>query len=80
MAALWSPRSANAPADERERTIAARAGHLSGMVLGAGIIASLGAYLVGFGGHVLFHSVVASLVAGHMSEYLIQIYLFRNAV
>jgi hypothetical protein len=80
MIALLAPKDANAPTDERERRIFERASHGSGYVFGAGVIVSLGLYLVRYDGNLLFYGVFASLMLGQLSEYLAQIVLYRSTL
>ncbi len=76
--ALFSPKDANAPLDERERLIHQRAGHWSGLVIGAGVIFSLALYLFTYNGHLLFYAVFASLIVSTIVEYACQIVLYRT--
>ena len=80
VAALLAPKEANAQLDERERAIADRAGHLSGYVLGVGVLLSLGVYLFAYSGPLLFYGVFASLMLSQLAEYLIQIALHRGSL
>jgi hypothetical protein len=75
--ALASPRQASAPTDERDRQLLHRAGHWSGYVLGAGVMLSLGHYLVFGNGNLLFHLTMASLIVSQIAEYGLQIVLDR---
>ncbi len=75
--ALLTPTDASRSLDEREKTIMRRSSDISGYVLGFGVITSLGAYLVGYPGDVLFYSVFASLMIAQLVEYLCQIALYR---
>lgn len=76
--ALVSPGDAQAPADERERLIAVRAGHVSGLILATGVVAALGVYIADREGDLLFHLVVGSLIVSQFTEYLLQILGFRR--
>lgn len=76
--ALFAPKEANTVTDERERRIFERAGHWSGYIFGAGVILSLGLYLVFYDGNLLFYGVFGSLMLSQLAEYLIQIVLYRN--
>lgn len=78
--AVLTPDDANAPLDERENRIFDRAGHFSSYVSGAGIVLSLGLYLVTRSGDVLFYTVFGSLMLGQLAEYLIRIFLYRFVV
>ena len=79
-AAVMAPREANASPDERERQLAMRASHYSGLIFGAGVIVSLGFYLLSYDGHLLFYSVFGSLMISQLAEYGLQIVLYRTAV
>lgn len=78
--AILSPKDANAPADERDKRIIDKAGHLSGYVLGFGVVMSLGTYLVLHNGSLLFYGVFASLMLSQIMEYVIQLLLYRSRV
>lgn len=78
--ALFAPRDAGAPADERDRRIADRAGHLSGVVLAAGIVIAMGMYLLGHPGSHMFHAAFVSLIAAQMTEYVLQIWFYRRGL
>ena len=78
--AAMAPKEANAQPDERDRRIAAYASHRSGYVFGAGVITSLGLYLVSGDGDLLFYCVFASLMLGALAEYVIQIFLYRTSI
>ena len=80
VAALAAPKEANTPLDEREKTITHRAGHLSGYVIGAGVIVSLGLYLFSYDGNLLFYAVFATLMLSQLAEYALQIRLYRSAL
>jgi len=80
VAAVFAPKEANAPLDEREKRIADRAGHLSGYVLGAGVLAALGFYLFSYDGNALFYGVFASLMLSQLAEYALQIFFYRSSV
>lgn len=76
--AVSAPREAMRAADERERAAQGRAAILSGLVLGAGIVCSLGAYVVRPDGNTLFHFVLVSLIVAQIVDYAAQIILFRR--
>lgn len=78
--AVLAPRDANAPLDEREKTIFARAGHFSSYFLGAGVVLSLGIYLFSRNGDVLFYGVFASLMIAQLAEFVIRIFYYRVVV
>lgn len=76
--AARNPKEADTPADERERQVLDRAGHLSGLVLGFGAIAALLNYLVHAQGDLLFHGILISLLVSNIVEYALQIWFFRR--
>ena len=71
---------ANAPADERDRLVIDKAGHWSGYVLGAGVVAGLFNYSFTHDGNLLFHIAFASLMLSQIAEYVMQIVLYRRGV
>lgn len=77
--AIFAPKEADAPLDEREQQIMTRAGNIAGYVLGAGVITSLGIYLFTYDGHLLFYGVFAGLIVSQLAEYLVQILLYRTS-
>lgn len=76
--ALSAPRDAMRAADERERIAQGRAAIVSGFVMGAGIICSLGLYFEHPDGNMLFHFVLVSLIIAQIVDYAAQIILFRR--
>ncbi|MFN3911621.1 hypothetical protein [Hyphomonas sp.] len=76
--ALTSPGEANAPADERETIIAAKAGHRAGYVIVVPALGALWHYAVNLDGNMLFHLVFLSLMLGQIAEYIFQIVLYRR--
>lgn len=76
--ALLSPNDADAVLDERERMIFTRAGHISGLILGAGVITSLGVYQFNPNGDILFYGVFASVMLSQILGYLVRIILYRG--
>lgn len=77
--AVLSPKDAGAPADERDRAIAARAGARSGYVFATGVAVALGHYLLVREGDALFYGVFAAWTLAQLSEYAFQIVLYRRA-
>ncbi len=80
LVAARSPQDADAATDERERQIVDRAAHLSGYVLGAGVIGALGLYLFTGDGNLMFYVVFGSLLLSQLAEYAWQILLHRRGV
>ncbi len=75
-----SPKEANAPADERERSILHKAGNLSGWIVSIFAVAAVLHYYAHRDGDVMFHVVVAGLMIGSIVEYALQIYFLRRGV
>lgn len=73
-------REANAPADEREKIIADKAGNWSGYVLALPALGALWHYSVSMDGNMLFHLIFLSLMLSQISEYVFQIFLYRRGV
>ena len=78
--AIASPKEADAPADERERAAIDRAGNLSGLVLGFGVITALIMYIGGWTPMMLVHAIVGALIVSTVAEYALQIFYFRRAI
>lgn len=76
--AVWMPKEAEAPADERERPLLDRAGNWAGFVLGFGAVAGLLNFLLHQDGLLLFHILLGSLILAQTAEYAFQIVLFRR--
>lgn len=76
--ALVDRKSANRPADEREKTIQQRADAYSGILLGVLIVSSLMTYLVHQHGDLLFLMALLSLVVAQAAEYLVEIIGYRR--
>jgi hypothetical protein len=78
--AVFSPKDAGAAADERDRRVAEKASSIAGTVLTVGVVIALGMYVIGHGGHALFHAVFASLVIAQFAEYALTIRYYRSGV
>jgi uncharacterized membrane protein (DUF485 family) len=78
--AIFAPKEANAPLDERDRRIFDRAGRVSGTVVVVGVVLSLTIYLLSYGGDVFFYSIFAGLMIGQLMEYAVRIFLYRAAI
>jgi hypothetical protein len=76
---IFSPREAQAAADEREKLVIWRAGHLSGIILAIGLLLSGGVYVIHPFGNMLFHHMLGALIVAQISEYLLQIYFLRRS-
>jgi hypothetical protein len=77
--AIFAPRDANAPADERERQIIIRSGYYSSYVLATGLLLALGLYLALRNGDLLFYIVFLSLMLAQLVEYALTIIFYRTA-
>ena len=77
--AISSLKEASTCPDERERQIQLRSSHLSGFVLAAGVVSSLGHFLAYSDGNMLFHLVMGSLIVSQIAEYAFQILLVRRS-
>jgi hypothetical protein len=80
VAATLTPKDARTAVDERERQIFSRAGHYGSVVSGAGVVMSLGGYLLSQSGDLLFHTVLASLMLGQVADYVLQIRYYRTSI
>ena len=78
--AALAPDDANEAIDEREKRANDRAGHLSGYVLGVGVLLALGVYLFTYDGNVMFYVLFGSLMLSQMAEYGIQVLLLRTRI
>lgn len=72
-----APKDANAPLDEREQRIMAKASATSYNVFAFGAVVSLVSYLIWRDGNALFYGVFASLVISQLVEYAGRIYFYR---
>ena len=78
--ALFSPTEANAPADEREQFVIAKAGHWSGIILGVAVVMSGAVYIWGPDGNMLFHHILGAMILAQLAEYLFQGVMFRRGI
>ncbi|MCI4644020.1 MAG: hypothetical protein MRY64_04480 [Hyphomonadaceae bacterium] len=78
--AAISGKEANAPADEREEMILAKAGNWSGYALGFAAVAGLFNYAWTQDGNLLFHTIFAGLMASQIAEYGFQVWFYRRGV
>lgn len=76
--AVTDPETANQRMDERDWSVAHRAGHWSGVVFGVLTITALLAYLVLRDGDLLFHMIFASMILSQMFEYGLVILSYRR--
>ena len=76
--AILNPSEANSDMDERDQLISAKAGNLSGMALGVGVVGSLISYFMFHNGNWLFHAVFLSLMASSLVEYALKVFFYRR--
>ena len=72
-----NPNEAEAPADEREALILARAGQYGGIIMGIGVISALWHFAFNQDGNLMFHIVFGSLMTAQFCEYALQVYYLR---
>lgn len=77
---VLAPDDANEATDERERRANDRAGHLSGYVLGIGVLLALGVYLFTYDGNVMFYVLFGSLMLSQLVEYGLLVLLLRTRI
>jgi len=77
VAALFNPKAANAPADERERTIDLKAERMASYTLSIAVVCLIGALLAGWNGILVANLLLASLVISELVKALAQIAYFR---
>jgi hypothetical protein len=75
--ALFSPKEANAPADERETLIDLKAERISSYTLSVGVVCLIGALLIGWNAYLVANLLLASLVISELVKALAQIAYFR---
>jgi hypothetical protein len=75
--ALWSPKEAEAPADERERLINLKAERIASYVLSGNVILLIGALLVNWDGFLVANLLLAAMVISEVTKAVAQIVYFR---
>lgn len=75
--ALFSPKEANAPADERETLIDLKAERISSYTLSVGVVCLIGALLIGWNAYLVANLLLASLVISELVKAFAQIAYFR---
>lgn len=80
LVAVSKPSEADDTMDERDRIISSRAGAFSGVLLGIGVITSLGHYLFYYDGNLLFHMAFGALMLAQLGEYAARIVMYRRGV
>lgn len=76
--ALFTPREANAPADERETLIDLKAERISSYVQSAGVVCLIAALLIGWNAILVAVLLQASLVIAELVKAGAQIFYFRR--
>lgn len=77
--AISNPSAATEPEDERDKLFRLKAGYVSGIILGLGVIMSLLLNAVSPDGNLLFHMVFGSLLFAQITEYALQIMGYRRS-
>jgi len=80
VAALLTPKAANAPADERERLIELKAERIASYTLSVGLVCLIGALLMGWNGILVANLLLAAMVIAEIVKALAQIAYFRAGV
>jgi hypothetical protein len=75
--ALFSPKEANAPADERETLIDLKAERISSYVQSTGVVCLIGALLLGWNAFLVANLLLASMVISELVKAAAQIAYFR---
>jgi dolichyl-phosphate-mannose--protein O-mannosyl transferase len=75
--ALFHPKTANAPADERETMIDLKAERIASYTLSIGVICLIGALLMGWNAFLVANLLLASMVIAELVKALAQIAFFR---
>lgn len=76
--ALFHPKTATAPADERETTIDLKAERISSYTLSIGVICLIGALLMGWNAFLVANLLLASMVVAELVKAVAQIVYFRR--
>lgn len=78
VAALFDPKDANAPADERETLIELKSERIASYTLSAGVVCLIGALLIGWSAVLVANLLLAALVMSELVKALAQIAYFRT--
>lgn len=76
--AAADPDNADDNEDERDKQVLRRSGNIAGYVLGFGCFAGLWHFFINSDGNMLFHIVVASLIIGQITDYVLTILFYRR--
>jgi hypothetical protein len=80
LVALFSPREANAPADEREQLIELRAERVASYVLSTCVVCLIGALLLNWNGYLIANLLLAAMVLAELTKAAAQIIAYRTRV
>jgi len=78
IAAIFSPKQANAPADERETLIELKSERWASYTLSVGVVCLIGALLVGWNPFLVANLLLASMVLSELVKAIAQIAYFRR--
>lgn len=80
LAALTSPRGANAPADEREQLIELKSERIASYTLSIGVVLLIGALLMNWSGVLVANLLLAAMVLAEVVKASARIFFFRVGV
>ncbi len=80
IAALFNPKAANAPADERETLIDLKSERIASYTLSVGVVCLIGALLLGWNAYIVANLLLASMVIAELVKASAQIVYFRAGV
>lgn len=80
VAALLSPKEANASSDERERMIDLKAERIASYTLSTGVVCLIGALLIGWNSFLVANLLLAAMVISELVKAIAQIVYFRAGV
>jgi hypothetical protein len=76
--ALFTPKEATAPADERETMIDLKAERIASYTLSIGVLCLIGALLMGWNAYLVANLLLASMVISELVKAVAQIAYFRR--
>lgn len=79
-AALFNPKAASAPADERERLVDLKAERIASYTLSVGVVCLIGALLMNWNGILVANLLLAAMVISELVKAAAQILYFRAGV
>ncbi len=80
IAALFNPKAANAPADERETLIDLKSERIASYTLSVGVVCLIGGLLLGWNAYLVANLLLASMVISELVKASAQIVYFRGGV